>query len=100
MSLTVSLTIDGDLGNIRNKDLAEHVCRLVNEAVQKAADDTPGSSVTLGDPWEMKQETSGRPLDGSRPYGTASTVTKAQMSSYVHLPEPPVDPGPADPPAS
>ncbi len=89
LSLDVRLTLTGDLDNPRNRDLAEHLLKLVRTAVEKAAADTPGSTATVGDPWEEKKVVFARGFDGFVPFGSPSHTERSVGSFYyVHLPPP------------
>lgn len=67
MSLDVSLVVSGDLEHPRNRDLAEHLCKLVREAVQSAARDE-GENVAVGPPKEQRITTEIRAFDGFDPF--------------------------------
>lgn len=88
-SLDVEVKITGQLENPRNRDLAEHVVKLVREAVERAAADTPGSTITVGDPWERLARTWSRRFDGFDEFGTNHIEAREVTAHhYVHLPPP------------
>lgn len=88
MSLDVSVQITGQLENIRNHDLAEHISKIVNEAIQEAADKYEGSTVGIGTPAEYKKISEGRPILGSEPFRPWGEERGVSLNSYIHIPAP------------
>ncbi|MDE3095777.1 MAG: hypothetical protein KGK07_07235 [Chloroflexota bacterium] len=88
MSLNIALTVDGDLEHPAARDLAEHVVRLVREAVQGAAAQQ-SARVDIAGPHELRSTTERRAFNAPEEFRADSDGPRraVEFSAYIHLPK-------------
>ena len=83
MELSIALDITGDLEHPQTRDLAEHLCRVLRDAVSGMAANTPGTSATLTDPTEIRDTRESRRFNAAEPFQALSPGRKVVLHGRV-----------------